>query len=165
MTNPLEGLDPEDQRMLAKLAEDKGLTLLEARRLHDKASKGICDLFLKTLAEQGRTIEDLNRECEAEQSMVDFIYQTTGVRVSGRWGIAANNYTGAKVRSGAEAGHKHTHGTKEKKQQQWDSYQGLLDEKLANNPNLSLTTARGYVAKEVGVSLKTIQRHTEDPRK
>lgn len=160
MTNPLEGLDPEDQRMLAKLAEDKGITLLEARKLHDETAKKMRDYFLKLMAERGITKEDIEKVYESERWAIEHIYNTTGVKFPGIYSIAYAADSGERVLTGASRGHVKTHGSAKDKNERWNNYKNLLEEKMANNPHLNVTEARRRVANEVGVSLKTIERHT-----
>jgi len=70
---------------------------------------------------------------------------------------------GRKVGKGGKKGHEKAHGTPEKKQQKWAAYQDALEKLAAKNQHWSLTGLRKEVAKQFGVSFKTIERHTTPP--
>lgn len=72
---------------------------------------------------------------------------------------------GGKVIEGGRTGNEHTHGNATQKQSRWQEYQESLEAKLRQNPSLSLTAARQYVARDYSASLKTITNRTTDPRK
>lgn len=67
--------------------------------------------------------------------------------------------------AGRRAGHAAKHGTTEEKAARWDAYQEALDTLAAKNPHWSLTALRQDVATQFRKSFKTLERHTQDPRK
>ncbi|MEW6298670.1 MAG: hypothetical protein AB1671_13115 [Thermodesulfobacteriota bacterium] len=73
--------------------------------------------------------------------------------------------TGRKVRRAERAGHAAVHGTREEKQTRWAAYQNALDTLASKHPHWSLSALRAEVARQHGVSFKTIERHTVAPRK
>lgn len=72
---------------------------------------------------------------------------------------------GRKIINSARAAHEATHGTEEQKRHRWAEYQRAIELKLSKSPRKSLTQARQEVAKAFGVSLRTIERNTKNPRK
>lgn len=66
---------------------------------------------------------------------------------------------GVKTLEAASQGHASVHGTPEEKMCRWAEYQKAYDALRTRRPNLSKTECKRRIAKRMGVSIKTIQRH------
>lgn len=83
-------------------------------------------------------------------------------RIEGMRLLAGDNAArGAKAIVTAKLGHEEVYGTSKEKEQLWKEYQSSLIEVHKKHPNWKLTAIRQQVAEDYGVSLKTIQRHTQ----
>ena len=66
---------------------------------------------------------------------------------------------------GRKAGHEQVHGTEHQKQTRWRAMQHAVNQGCSKYPRRSYSDICRGVAKTVGVSPKTVKRHTTNPRR
>jgi hypothetical protein len=72
---------------------------------------------------------------------------------------------GAKIRDKGRGGHELAHGTAGEKLQRWGEYQIEVDRLHELRPTRSYEDMVTRAAEKFGVSITTIKRHTDNPRK
>jgi hypothetical protein len=79
--------------------------------------------------------------------------------------LAPDAERGAKIRDKGREGHEIAHGTEEEKLQRWGEYQIEVDRLHELRPTRSYEDMVTRAAEKFGVSITTIKRHTDNPRK
>lgn len=149
--DPLQGIEEPERTWLIEIAEREGMTIADVVTQRSKVA-----------AQMGEALEPY-REPLQEQAVVERrvtgVLKAVGINAAGFW--SAMKYS----ETGAAQGRAASDGGKARADLYAHDYQAALERVMNENPRWGVTTAREEVASEFGVSPKTVERRTTNPRK
>lgn len=117
----------------------------QAKRWHGAASLLRFCLLAANQVERGGSVHP--------QTMMNIQY----------WQLAVAAERGERIRNAAKEGHEAVHGTDDEREDKYRRWQEMVNDSFSRNPSLSFRAIAQIVGNRVGVSERTIRKHTKNP--
>jgi hypothetical protein len=110
-------------------------------------------------------IDYAREELVAKEDLSDILGLLTISLTSLLLQLEPRTFEGLKGALGRKTGHEQVHGTRDQKNARWNAMQHAVDQGCSQYPQRSYSDICIRVAKRLGVSSKTVKRHTTNPRR